>query len=83
MNCVAHLCPPALPVFRRHLAPLLAASLLAPGPLGAQVNTVDPPITNPGNVLGAGERGGGVEGQCNVPTDGAPSPLFGAEPFTL
>ena len=67
---------------RSWLAPLLAASLLAPGPLAAQVNTVHPPLENPNGVLEAGLRGGGGAGLCNVPTDGTPSPLFGAEPFT-
>jgi len=48
----------------------------------AQTNQVHPVVANPQNVLEAGLRGGGGLGECNVPTDGVPSPLFGAEPFT-
>lgn len=40
------------------------------------------PVDASNPALTAGLRGGGAGGRCNVPTDGAPSPLFGAESFT-
>jgi FtsP/CotA-like multicopper oxidase with cupredoxin domain len=61
----------------------LAVVLIAPPGAFAQVNTVHPPLENPNDVLGAGLRGGGDPlALCDVPTSGALSPDFGAEPFT-
>ena len=55
----------------------LGFSLAAPA-----ADAADSPVDATNESLTAGLRGGGGGGKCNIPTDGTPSPSFGAEKFT-
>ncbi|PSJ17474.1 hypothetical protein [Nitrosomonas supralitoralis] len=60
-------------------------SLRSVSALGATVEQAvgNSPVDASNPALTAGLRGGGDGGRrCNVPTDGTPSPVFGAESFT-
>ena len=67
------------------LALILCQMIALPGISLSETGQASSPVDNPADVLRAGQRGNGGEGNglgCNVPTDGTASPLYGAEPFT-
>jgi len=66
----------------RSFATLGCLLVLLPAALWSESEGSQSPVGNPNGVLTAGLRGGSNGGLCNVPTDGGPSPLFGATDFS-